>query len=379
MKLISFDIGIKNMAYCILDVSGELLSIQGWDVLNLLEEEPSSEICSQIIPGKTKKALPKPCTKIAKYRKNGQCYCDKHSKKSSPFIIPNKKNSVQYLKKLKVDELIKLGQSHFLFLDLENPPKLKRDILDKIVEFYEKNCFESITKKKTKNSTEIDLITIGKNMKELLNIVENINEITHVLIENQISPIANRMKTVQGMLAQYFIMKNSDIHIEFVSSTHKLSQFTRGTHGSPQTPPLKVENMDKNGKGSPKLLENMNKNIKGSLISIENTVENMNKNEKGSLISIENTVNKVENHSSTLENTITFNTNMINPEYKQHKKDGLYYCSQLLDKNPRFSIWSDSLKRKKADDLADSFLQGMWYLKNKNIISYADDLKINIV
>jgi hypothetical protein len=341
MKLISFDIGIKNMAYCIFDVSGEHLSIIGWNVLNLLEEEPISDICSQIIPGKTKKIQPKQCDKTAKYRKNGQCYCDKHAKKGSPLIIPNKKNSIQYLKKLKVDELIKLGQSHFLFLDLENLPRLKKDILNKIVEFYEKNCFEPIIKKKTKNSTEIDLITIGKNMKELMNNVENINEITHVLIENQISPIANRMKTIQGMLAQYFIMKNSDIHIEFVSSAHKLSQFKLGTNSSPQTPPLKLGNTFNNssniGKGSP------------------------------------------QNNSSTLENAITLNTNMINPDYKQHKKDGLYYCSQLLENNPRFSIWTDSLKRKKADDLADSFLQGMWYLKNKNIISYADDLKINIV
>ena len=31
---------------------------------------------------------------------------------------------------------------------------------------------------------------------------------THVIIENQISPIANRMKTIQGMITQYFIMKN---------------------------------------------------------------------------------------------------------------------------------------------------------------------------
>jgi hypothetical protein len=329
MKLISFDIGIKNMAYCIFDVSGELLSINGWNVLNLLEETATSEICSQINPGKTKKAQPKPCTKIAKYRKNGQCYCDKHSKKGSPFIIPNKKNSMVYLKKLKIDELIKIGQSHLLFIGLENLPKLKKDILDKIGDFYEKNCFEPIIKKKTKNASETDLITIGKNMKELLNNTPGINDITHVVIENQISPIANRMKTIQGMLAQYFIMNNSDIRIEFVSSSHKLSQFKRGT----PTPP-------------------------------------------------------------TLENTITINTkDTINPDYKQHKKDGIYYCSQMLEKNNCFNTYKDYLlgdKRKgsqgepivplkKKDDLADSFLQGIWYLKNQNIITYADDLKINIV
>jgi len=313
MKLISFDVGIKNMAYCIFDISGQL-SITGWSVLNLLEEEPITEICSQIIPGKTKKVLPKPCTKLAKYKKNGQCYCEKHAK-SSTFIIPNKKNSMVSLKKLKVDELIKLGHSLFLFMDTANLPKLKKDILEKLGEFYDKNSFELIVKKKTKNASEIDLITIGKNMKELLNVTNGIEEITHVVIENQISPIANRMKTIQGMLAQYFIMKNSDIHIDFVSSANKLSQFDK-----------------------------------------------------------ERTKQKVKLVEKPLENTL-----ITNPDYKQHKKDGLYYCNQILENNICMTGWKDSLKIKKADDLADCFLQGIWYLKNRNIITYADDLKIIFV
>jgi len=41
--------------------------------------------------------------------------------------------------------------------------------------------------------------------------------------------------------------------------------------------------------------------------------------------------------------------------------------------------WKESLNTKKKDDLADSFLQGIWYLKHNNIITYAEDLKINIV
>lgn len=310
MRLISFDVGIKNMAYCIFDISSNYMSIQGWNVLNLLEEEPTTEVCNQIITAKTKKVLPKPCTKIAKYRKSGQCYCEKHAK-NSPFLIPNKKNSMTALKKMKMDELIKLERTIF-FMEVENQPKLKKDVIEKLCDFYEKNSFEPIIKKKSKNASEIDLITIGKSMKELLNSTAGIDEITHVVIENQISPIANRMKTIQGMLAQYFIMKNSDIHIDFVSSANKLSQF---------------------GEKKPK----------------QKTVE------------------------KPLENTI------VNADYKQHKKDGVYYCSQVIQKNACFTGWAESLKIKKADDLADSFLQGLWYLKNKNIITYADDLKIIFV
>ena len=36
MEYLSFDVGIKNMAYCILDLSGEKMEITDWNVLNLL-------------------------------------------------------------------------------------------------------------------------------------------------------------------------------------------------------------------------------------------------------------------------------------------------------------------------------------------------------
>jgi hypothetical protein len=51
----------------------------------------------------------------------------------------------------------------------------------------------------------------------------------------------------------------------------------------------------------------------------------------------------------------------------------------MIDANESFKNWKDTLNTKKKDDLADSFLQGIWYLKHKKIILYAEDLKINIV
>jgi len=416
MKLISFDVGIKNMAYCIFDISTQNLSINSWNVLNLLEEEPVSEICTQMIPGKTKKILPKPCIKMAKYRKNGECYCEKHAKgststKGSQFIIPNKKNSLTYLKKQKVEELLKIGKSHFLFLDATTVPKLKKDILLELENFYEKNCFEPISKLKTKNASEIDLITIGKNMKESLHKVEGINEVTHVIIENQISPIANRMKTIQGMLAQYFIMNQSNIHIEFVSSGNKLGQFIRGTHGSsvrqsrtsletaeqflsPKTPPLN-EGFN-NSSMTPPLNEGFDgSSVRQSRTSLE-TAEQFLSPETPPLKKTKLDIvidKKAYSSDSDLENTMistdkSKNKNkskrleQVNPDYKQHKQDALYYGSLILEKNPCFESYKDSLQKRKGikvDDLADSFLQGIWYLKKQNIISYADDLKIIFV
>jgi len=313
MRLISYDVGIKNLAYCIIQYENNEFSILDWNVLNLLEKIEPTEICSQINKGKTKKQPDCKCTKSAKYIKNTQFYCDKHSKKGSPFIIPTKKHSKIYLKKMKIPELQTLAKSIFMFENLENIMKLKKDdLINKIAEYYEKQCFEPIIKKKEEKAGDTDLILIGKRMKKILNDNPITDTITHVVIENQISPIATRMKTLQGMLTQYYIDKKDDIHIEFVSSVHKLKQF--------QSISISEENHEN---GEPK---------------------------------------------SSQKTT-----------YKDHKKSGIVYCNQIIEKNPMFSNWKEKLDTKKKDDLADCFLQGLWYFKQKNIICYADDLKINIV
>jgi hypothetical protein len=185
------------------------------------------------------------------------------------------------------------------------------------VEYYQNNCFEPVTSKKVKTASETDLISIGKRMKDQLNEIDDIKNIQYAVIENQISPIATRMKTVQGMLAQYFIMLNDKMDIEFVSSSHKLKQFSE----------IKIDDREH----CKKLVEN------------------------------------------------TPNTGQINANYKKHKTDGVYYCSLMIDANDNLHKWKDSLNTKKKDDLADSFLQGIWYLKHKKLILYADDLKIKIV
>jgi hypothetical protein len=57
------------------------------------------------------------------------------------------------------------------------------------------------------------------------------------------------------------------------------------------------------------------------------------------------------------------------------------YCSQILEKNPIFSCYKEFFlaEKKKKDDLADCFLQGLWYVRNKNKITIADDLNIKLV
>jgi hypothetical protein len=200
------------------------------------------------------------------------------------------------LKKQRVEELLKICGEFSIVTTQENGQKLiKKTILEKMDSFFETKCYQPIIPKKEQNASTLDLITIGRNMKTRLDLVNNLDEITHVIMENQISPIASRMKTIQGMLAQYFIMKfesQQSLSIEFVSSSNKLKGLDTG---------LKT-----------------------------------------------------------------------NDTYKQHKIDGVYHCLKFLGQNPALKSWETQWENpifaKKKDDLADCFLQGIWYLKHKNII-----------
>jgi hypothetical protein len=328
-KLISFDIGIKNMAFCLFDMSNSTPDIQKWDVLNLMNAvENTQQLCTCQLKGKPAKkctipSSPKLCNKKAKYEKNGQYYCEKHANEHIEFIIPQKEHSPPALRKMKAEELLAISEQYSVFrkttvpvgtvgtLDAfclrsnigepeEKIPTTKKGLLEKTLAFFEKKCFRVLQAPKKKTANETDLISIGRNMTKLLDEIPEITDgtITHVILENQISTIANRMKTIQGMLAQYFIMRGrADIVIEFVSSSNKLKDF----------------------------------------VAEKNTT------------------------------------------YKQHKKDGIAICSLFLENNPGWASWTSVLHTTKRDDLADSFLQGIWYLKRGNIISYAENLKINIV
>ena len=52
--------------------------------------------------------------------------------------------------------------------------------------------------------------------------------------------------------------------------------------------------------------------------------------------------------------------------YSERKKKSISITKELLKQDNSSKIFEES---KKKDDLADCFLQGLWYLKNKNIIN----------
>ena len=75
-----------------------------------------------------------------------------------------------------------------------------------------------------KNIKKDSLLNIGINLKNHFDNNSTIQNVDLILIENQIGPIANKMKTIQGMISQYFICKNK-YNIELISAINKLKPF----------------------------------------------------------------------------------------------------------------------------------------------------------
>jgi hypothetical protein len=264
MKILSIDVGIKNLAFCLFEKPEGLdhFSIKKWDIVNISEQE--SSLCKE-------------CNKPAKFKKDDQCFCLKHSKKQ-PLQIPGPEQKCTFINKQKIQKLYEIADAHKIVYESKCK---KADLIKKINDYISSHYLESVVSVK---AADVDLFHIGLHIKNKFNKLFQEEEIIdHVIIENQISTIASRMKTIQGMIVQYFIMSSIVVgHMEFISSANKLKD---------------CEKKDKS-------------------------------------------------------------------TYSDRKKLGISKCLETITNDFRFTEHVDYFtKHKKKDDLADSFLQGIHFLK----------------
>ena len=357
-RIISFDVGIKNMAYCIFDVvhteSSPTITILDWNILNLSKSSLAAAATNNSdVPscmhamslGKPTKKNPIPATKLcgkkSKYHKDDFYVCEKHAKESKKWTMPKKEYTEKALQKLKMDALKTFVKNENIYFFTSIPDKIKKqELIDKVVQHYETRCWvENPKPVKAVNAGAIDLISIGRNLYSQISQIPHMKTVTHVVIENQISPIANRMKTIQGMLAQIFIVYDI-AEIEFVSSANKLKDFVKDISTGVKDSSTVVKDSSTVVKDSSTVVKDLSTGKK----------EKKEKKEKPP----------------------------VNAAYKQHKTDGVTFCRQFLGDYFTHKWATFFNESGKKDDLADSFLQGIWYI-NKKIITNEFNLKINNV
>ena len=302
MKLLSIDIGIKNLAIIIIETNTKTnipdktsipdktnttdnsnitddsnnidFKIIKWDVINLCEKNID---CSE--PA---------CKKKPFFFKNTSYYCKIHAKKTN-YSIPL--CNINTLHKQSLKKLILCAQEYNIIID----KSIKKPSLIVLLEQHlNSHCLQEV---ENVSANSINLVHIGIAIKNELNKLfkdYNILELDKIILENQISPIANRMKTIQGMIAQYFINYNN-YNIYFISAINKLKFFLK------------------------------NKNN-----------ENNNENNE--------------------------NNNKLN--YANRKKLSIYYTKEVLQKYNMSNEIAFFSNHKKKDDLADCFLQAYYYINN---------------
>jgi hypothetical protein len=275
--MISFDVGIKHLAFCLFEKDTD--KIMNWGVIDLSEQE-QEEVGKAAALTIEKCSF---CKTKAFVCNDTMMYCKRHLKEKveNPFILSNSD-----INKLTVKEMLKIQQLIPDVVFPKNPKKeeLKTNISPYIPKFC---CIPVNVKEKKTNVSNISLIILGKNMKSELDKL-HFGDLDTVIIENQLGPIATRMKTIQGMLAQYFIMKfPSLLKIECVSSQNKLKQ------------------------------------------------------------------------------SLTADTTNGSTSYKGRKQMSVDICKTMLTKSQQNEFLEMLEKAKKKDDLADSYLQGIYYLSRK--------------
>lgn len=167
MKLLSIDIGIKHLAHCLLDT--ETLAILNWDVVDLTEQ-----LCA--------------CGEKATLRIGENPLCKRHS-------IHSKKTLLQCIG-LCTQTKLSLG------------------------------TVEQMQKTLSKHTKKLEVPSAYMLSQSIMKNYDALGKVDKVLVENQIGPLASKMKMVQGMVIQYWTMRGADV--ECISACNKLKLFVSG-------------------------------------------------------------------------------------------------------------------------------------------------------
>ena len=324
---IGWDVGIKNLAFCLLkDIADEgeppNLKILNWNIIDLqqmvqIEELKNDNIFYLASRPKVKCYHPKsktrkPCNKVATFvfkQNRLQGVCGIHCKKicsSNLYKCKEVPRCYHIITKKKKGKLQKISCSKSIaYVNRENTYQglctihYKKKLRDQsILES------EYIKFGKKKKANKIPLINLAQIMYHELDKIPELITAAKVIIENQPVYKNPTMKSVQILLYSYFVMKG--IHMKDMTNgcVDDIICFSAGQK-------LKAFNGDES-----KLDQKVLQKIKGS------------KN-----------------------------------KYQRTKKLGILYCEEMV-KHSQESKWQDFFQNhKKKDDLADAYLTTCYYVQ----------------
>lgn len=242
-KVLSFDVGIINLAYCLFEINTEeqTFKILKWGIINLADHRL---VCQHV---KRNKEI---CGKIAKNvlnvstnhdPDNNHYYCKEHASKGGTNICVDTINLVWGLdpgnkcdmcdkKSEYTSDIIngKYCSKHKKTITSSNnyvcATKKCSNIVTKGIYSDDKqklnigwcddhfdNDFNDYIKKKTKkisqNSNKISLVALGKSMYHKLDQIPDFLVVDDVFVENQPTFMNPTMKSVSAILFSYFIMR----------------------------------------------------------------------------------------------------------------------------------------------------------------------------
>lgn len=303
VKILSWDVGIKNMSYCLLEhCEDNSIKIIDWKNINLIKTKFDNLVCCGFTQ-KGKKCSSKPTYYTETLSGKYKGYCKKHTaifddskleeKINSKFTLSDDHNCDYHNKKNEICG--KPAKFQYSETELHFCTSHKKSEFNRLLKKY---SLDKIKKKTTNQYSTYDIqLAIVHKLDELIDgFIEN--DVTEVVIENQPAFKSPKMKAISGTLQNYFIIRgiiDKSINVDTVQ------------------------------------LQAANNKLK---INKDNTFEVLGRTGD-------------------------------DKKYKMTKKLGIEYTRIAIKDQPEMLEFMESHKKK--DDLCDSYLQGRYYLETKRI------------
>ena len=189
MKLVSFDVGLRNLAYCVLDgTTRSNVKILDWNLIDVMAEEKGVNKCMK-------------CTSIASWKKGENYCCTKHKTKEKTY-------TKSQLQKMTLEDLKHLGASLLT-------ANTKKEYIDFLYSHFSAHSWKRCVKSCKAGS----VVNLAPLIHKSLIAREKIWKKSDLIIFEQQPD--KRMMAVQAMMHMWFICQGYEV--KAVSATHKLT------------------------------------------------------------------------------------------------------------------------------------------------------------